>query len=104
VGSPERVFAIKRFDRAQNSQKVHQEDFAQALEFRPEHKYGGDGAWSTSYDMLGRLVLDACGEGQAQEFVRRLAFVVAAGNDDAHLKNWSFQWTGGPRPTLTPNY
>ena len=104
VGSPARVFAIRRFDRGTNSEKIHQEDFAQALEFRPEHKYGGEGTWNTSYDKLGQLVLDTCGEAQAHEFVRRLAFVIAAGNDDAHLKNWSFQWTDQLRPSLSPNY
>lgn len=102
---PPTVFAIRRFDRAEDGRRVHQEDFAQVLEVEPEHKYGNTGPARTSYDGIGRLVLDACGMTEAQEFVRRLAFVVAVGNGDAHLKNWSFQWIEGrERPRLSPCY
>lgn len=102
---PSTVFAIRRFDRADDGTRVHQEDFAQVLEIEPEHKYGNTGPLRTSYDRIGRLVLDACGPSEAHEFVRRLAFVVAAGNGDAHLKNWSFQWIeGSERPRLSPCY
>lgn len=102
---PPTVFAIRRFDRAEDGTRVHQEDFAQALEIEPEHKYGNTGPSRTSYDGVGRLVLDACGLGEAQEFVRRLAFMVAAGNGDGHLKNWSFQWIPGrDMPSLSPCY
>src|SRR5262245_47077071 len=55
------------------------------------------------YDLLARLVLETCGPEDADEFIRRLAFVVASGNDDAHLKNWSFQWLGSA-PRLSPAY
>lgn len=102
---PATVFAIRRFDRTEDGTRVHQEDFAQVLEIEPEHKYGNTGPVRTSYDRIGRLVLDACGLSEAEEFVRRLAFVVAAGNGDAHLKNWSFQWLPGfDRPRLSPCY
>lgn len=102
LGEPVRAFAIKRFDR-QDVGRVHQEDFAQALEFEPEHKYG-DGPRGTSYDALGLLVRDACGIEEQNEFVDRLAFVVASGNDDAHLKNWTFQWGHNHKPWLSPCY
>jgi len=102
---PPTVFAIRRFDRAADGTRVHQEDLAQVLEIEPEHKYGNTGPARTSYDGVGKLVLDACGSAQAEEYVRRLAFVVAAGNGDAHLKNWSFQWIEGhERPRLSPCY
>ena len=102
LGAPPKAFAIRRFDRGEAG-RVHQEDFAQALDFRPEQKYG-DGNPGTSYDRVARLVQDVCLEAELQEFTRRLAFVVASGNDDAHLKNWSFQWGHAHRPWLSPCY
>ncbi|MEW6283720.1 MAG: HipA domain-containing protein [Candidatus Eremiobacterota bacterium] len=45
-----------------------------------------------------------CSEGTLQDFLARLAFVVASGNDDAHLKNWSLQWGQDHRPWLSPCY
>lgn len=98
------AFAIQRFDRVAGH-RVHQEDFAQALEIHPYDKYGGVGRLAVSYDSLARLVTDACGDGARREFVSRLAFMIASGNDDAHLKNWSFQWLAGQaRPRLSPCY
>ncbi len=99
------VFAVQRFDRRPGHPRVHQEDFAQALEIHPTHLYGDTGPHRTSADLLGRLVLDTCGLEAAHDYVDRLAFVVASGNGDAHLKNHSLQWEGRAlRPTLSPVY
>ena len=38
------------------------------------------------------------------EFVRRLVFMVAVGNEDAHLKNWSLIYRGGRSARLAPAY
>ena len=38
------------------------------------------------YDKLLLLVADAAGTAAAQQFAARLGFVIACGNDDAHLK------------------
>lgn len=101
-GTSARVFAIRRFDRSGDG-RVHQEDFAQALDFRPENEYG-DKNPGASYDGMATLVGDIClAEGQ-EDFVARLAFVVASGDDDAHLKNWSLQWGYEHRPWLSPCY
>ena len=98
------AFAIQRFDRVAG-ERIHQEDLAQALEIQPYDKYGGVGRLAVSYDSLARLVADACGSEVCGEFVERLAFMVACGNDDAHLKNWSLQWPAGEaRPRLSPCY
>ena len=96
--------AVRRFDRRPDGKRVHQEDFAQALEIGPEHIYGNSGPHRLGNDQLLRLVSDASGPAVAEEFVQRLAFVVVSGNTDAHLKNWSFQWTGASRPQLSPLY
>jgi len=108
-GSPFRAgdvaFGIRRFDRGPGACRVHQEDFAQVLDLHPTDKYGGPGRKDWSFDALAGLVRDACGGDGFEDFVRRVGFMVACGNTDAHLKNWSFQWrNGASRPNLSPCY
>jgi serine/threonine-protein kinase HipA len=98
----ESAFAIRRYDRTESG-RIHQEDFAQVLGMSPSNKYAESGK-KTSHDHLGRLIRDTCGEEQVVEYIRRLAFVIASGNTDAHLKNWSFLLPSGQRPRLTPLY
>lgn len=98
------AFAIERFDRRDDGTRVHHEDFCQALELLPIHKYGDSGPRPTSHDGIMRLVYDAAGEEQAREHARRVGFVIASGNTDAHLKNWSFEWGAASRPHLSPCY
>src|SRR5690606_13730600 len=82
--------------------RVHQEDFAQVLNARPQDKYA-----KVSYEamavLVGRLIAgdDATG---IDEFIRRLVFVVASGNSDAHLKNWSLVYPDRVNPKLAPLY
>ena len=101
LGEMAEVFAIRRFDRGLDGARIHQEDFAQALDYAPSEKYAE--SRGVGYDGLTKLVLDICGVQEAEEFLRRVAFVVASGNDDAHLKNWSFQWIDD-RAQLSPAY
>ena len=99
-----RAFAIKRFDRRDDGSKIHQEDLCQGLELLPIHKYGDSGPSRVSLDGVLRFVADAAGEENARELSRRVGFVIASGNGDAHLKNWSFRWGNAERPDLTPCY
>lgn len=100
------ALAVARFDRTDDGQRIHQEDFAQALDIGTEDSeiYGRRGEKRVSYDMLVRLVMDAAGESSRDEFIERVAFMLASGNTDAHLKNWSFQWQDTFRPQLSPCY
>ncbi|HEX7600814.1 MAG TPA: type II toxin-antitoxin system HipA family toxin [Polyangiaceae bacterium] len=97
------AFAVRRFDRREDGSKIHQEDLCQALALRPSNKYGDQGPFVTFEGAL-RQVHDACGEEDAREMARRMGFVIASGNGDAHLKNWSLLWGERTRPTLTPCY
>jgi serine/threonine-protein kinase HipA len=92
------VFLIRRYDRI-NHRRIHQEDFAQVAGFRPALKYEH---WS--YETCARVVREVCGNTQYEEFIRRLVFMVASGNTDAHLKNWSFLYPDGINAVLTPMY
>jgi serine/threonine-protein kinase HipA len=80
------VFAIRRYDRAKGS-RIHQEDFAQLTNTPPQKKYD-----HITYEQMGVLALALLGEKGLVEYLRRLVFMVASGNADAHLKNWSLYY------------
>jgi serine/threonine-protein kinase HipA len=103
VTSTAPVFAVRRFDRRDDHSKVHQEDLCQALDLRPSNKYGDEGPY-VSYEGAVRLVADVCGEADGREMARRIGFVIASGNTDAHLKNWTLVWGEKQRPSLSPCY
>ncbi len=93
-----RVLVIRRYDR-EGGRRIHQEDFAQVVGLPPRLKYD-----QITYEKLARLVKGIVGHDAYLEFVRRLAFVVASGNADAHLKNWSLLYPDGVEARLTPLY
>jgi serine/threonine-protein kinase HipA len=103
LGSATLAFAVKRFDRRDDGTKVHQEDLCQALDLLAGNKYG-DGAPRMTFDGALRFVIDAAGEAEGREMARRLGFMLASGNSDAHLKNWSLVWGAATRPKLAPCY
>lgn len=92
------IFLIRRYDR-QDGQRIHQEDFAQVAGLRPALKYEH---WT--YERCARVVLAICGPAGYSDFIRRLVFMVASGNTDAHLKNWSLLYPDGINAVLTPLY
>lgn len=101
------AFAIRRFDRRDDGSRVHQEDVCQALGLRPQDKYSNsdsDPRRRVTFEGVLRLVTDVCGEDGGRELARRIGFMIASGNTDAHLKNWSLLWGERTRPTLTPSY
>jgi len=91
--------AVKRFDRSDNGQRIHIEDFAQVYNIYPEKKYQG-----ISYDNIANMVWTLTGETGLTDFIRRLTFTIITGNGDMHLKNWSFIYKDGHTPTLSPAY
>lgn len=92
------VFLIRRYDR-KKGQRIHQEDFAQVTGLRPSLKYD-----HISYEQCARIILALCGLDGYNDFIRRLVFMVASGNADAHLKNWSLLYPNGVQAELTPLY
>jgi serine/threonine-protein kinase HipA len=98
VTLPDKIFLIRRYDR-DGARRIHQEDFAQVAGLQPEKKYDH---WS--YETCAAIVRQVCGNAQYEEFIRRLVFMVASGNTDAHLKNWSFLYPDGINAVLTPMY
>ena len=93
------AFAIRRFDRPTADRRVHMEDFAQVLNLPPSKKYG-----HCNYETLASLVLNIAGAPDVAQFLRRLIFVIASGNGDAHLKNWSLIYPDRVQARLSPAY
>ncbi len=94
------VFMIRRYDRGAGGHRLHQEDFQQVVGRRSEKKYD-----DMSYEKLALLATKIVGESAWPELLRRLVFVVASGNGDAHMKNWSLLYSeGGVAARLSPLY
>ena len=93
------VLAVRRYDRTPAGGKVHQEDFAQVVNLAPLHRYD-----HVSYDQMARIIEQIMGGPARDEFIRRLVLMVACGNGDAHLKNWSLLYRDAVRPSLAPLY
>lgn len=92
------AFAILRFDRTEASGPVHMEDFAQLLDVYPHAKY------NMNYETVASIALALAGEGAVADVVKRLVFMAASGNGDAHLKNWSVIYPNQVLAELSPNY
>ncbi|QAT87079.1 HipA-like protein [Corallococcus coralloides] len=93
------AYAIRRFDRPSPGRRVHMEDLAQVLGLYSDEKYK-----KYNYETIANVLLKVAGLEALQEFLRRLVFIIACGNGDAHHKNWSLYYPDGTHPTLSPAY
>lgn len=92
------AYAIRRFDRTGDGDRIHMEDLCQVRGFYPDAKYDG------SFDTIAALVYRRRDLDSYLSFVRRLFFSYAVGNGDMHLKNVSLLYPDGRRPVLSPAY
>jgi len=93
------VLAVRRFDRPEQGGRVHIEDFAQVLGLYPAQKYD-----KANFEVVAKLAHALTGLDGLEQTVRRLVFMLACGNGDAHLKNWSLIYPDGLRCALSPAY
>ncbi len=93
------AFVIKRFDRDEQNQAVHIEDFAQVFGVYPEKKYR-----TASYRNVVEVIWTEIGASGLEEFIRRFVFNALIGNGDMHLKNWSLIYPDQRLPKLAPAY
>jgi len=96
---------VQRYDREPSTppQRLHQEDFCQALGIPPEHKYQNEGGpdLAQAFELLRRVTRPS-----APHLLRMLDQVVfnaLIGNHDAHGKNFSLLYTR-QGPGLAPLY
>ena len=93
------AFAIKRFDRQENGQAVHIEDFAQVFRVYPHGKYE-----KASMRNIAEVIGLEGQEKDIAEFIRRLVFNTLIGNADMHLKNWSVIYSDNRAASIAPAY
>jgi serine/threonine-protein kinase HipA len=99
---------IERYDRLLNDngeiQRLHQEDFCQALGYGHERKYQEDGG--PDFAQCYRLVQDVSSDpaNDLLSLLRWQIFNVLAGNSDGHAKNLSLLYLTNGEIRLTPYY
>lgn len=98
---------VERYDRAADAQgrrqRLHQEDFCQALGVVPEMKYQNEGGpdLAQCFELVRRVTRP-----NAPQVLRLLDYVIfnaLIGNHDAHAKNFSLLYSG-ETPVLAPFY
>jgi serine/threonine-protein kinase HipA len=98
---------VERYDRVADEQghrqRLHQEDFCQALGVEPEMKYQNEGGpdLAQCFDLVRRVTRPS-----APQILRLLDYVIfnaLVGNHDAHAKNFSLLYSG-KTPVLAPLY
>ncbi|MCH8313936.1 MAG: HipA domain-containing protein, partial [Nitrospinae bacterium] len=79
-----------------DTKRLHQEDFCQALAIPPDKKYQSEGGPSLKQcaDLLREV--SSVPAIDLQHFLDALIFNVLIGNNDAHSKNFSILYDGGP--------
>ena len=101
-----RVFVVKRYDRvtkARGTERLHQEDFCQALGINPEFKYEAEGGpkLAACFDLLRRS--SARPGGDVLSLLNWVIYNYLIGNSDAHGKNISLLLLP-EGPVLAPFY
>jgi serine/threonine-protein kinase HipA len=100
-------FLIERYDRVHSAsgqiQRLHQEDFCQALAIMPELKYEREGGPNVAncLKIIQDHTLNPVADSLA--FIQRLIFSYLIGNADAHGKNYSLLYKGNSI-SLAPAY
>ena len=100
------VFVVERYDRikeANSIQRLHQEDFCQALSIMSTSKYqnnGGPGIIDIFNTILKVCTVPAL---ESQKFLRYVLFNYVIGNCDSHGKNYSLIYKNN-RVELSPLY
>ena len=108
VPSSARTFLlVERYDRHQGNdgqlERLHQEDFCQALGVVPEYKYQNEGGpdLAACFELLRSATRPSAPE--VLRFLDGIIFNALIGNNDAHAKNFSLLYEK-QYPTLAPLY
>ena len=101
------VIVATRYDRRNHGdhhERIHQEDFCQALAIHPDRKYQKDGGPSPSE--IAGVLWDSSDHARedVRAFARALVFNWLIAGTDAHAKNYSLLLSGGGQMRLAPLY
>ena len=89
-GVSEGALLIKRFDRTEDGEQIHFEEFNQLLSNRSEDKY------EACYEHMADFIIqnrDICLRAECDTLFRRVIACILTGNTDAHLKNFAMEYT-----------
>ena len=101
------VLLVARYDRIENTQsvlqRIHQEDFCQALAVVPEMKYQNEGGpdLKQCFDLIRAVTRPSAP--QILKLLDAVFFNALVGNNDAHAKNFSILYKSA-YPVLAPLY
>lgn len=101
-----RVIVVERYDRRVHEdgsvERIHQEDFCQAMGVAPEKKYEQDGG--PSLRAIAGILQSAAVGGSLDDLLRSVTLSVLVGNGDAHGKNYSLLHEPAGTLRLAPIY
>lgn len=101
-----KLIVVERYDRRVGAdgtvQRVHQEDFCQAIGIVPENKYEEDGGPSLS--RIARVLSDVAAPDSLDRLLEAVTVNALIGNGDAHAKNFSLLHTEDGALSLAPLY
>ncbi|UTT39443.1 type II toxin-antitoxin system HipA family toxin [Glutamicibacter mishrai] len=93
---------VDRFDRQNEQQRIHAEEFAQILDISATShnaKYR-----KANFETIANIVAKMIDVESVGEVIDRIVFNILIGNGDAHLKNWGVIYPDGKKPILGPAY
>ena len=100
---------VTRYDRTPSGERLHQEDFCQALGLDPQAKYESTAEFKRYGSRLRRLARVAAARSQDPDAFRialleAVTFNIVIGNGDAHSKNYSLLIDRAGSVSLAPLY
>ncbi len=105
IGS-RRLLSVARFDRIVHRdgsvERIHQEDFCQALGMLPDHKYQYQGG--PSFRRIADSLSEFADQDSLRDLVKAMTLNTLVGNGDAHGKNFSVVHSPSGALSLAPLY
>ena len=103
------ALVVARYDRASDGERLHQEDFCQALGLDPDAKYESTSEYERLGSRLRRLASVAADRAIDPQTFRvdllsAVTFNIIVGNGDAHSKNYSLLLSRRGEVSLAPLY
>lgn len=103
------AIVVTRYDRSSTGDRMHQEDFCQAISLAPQAKYESTAEVSHRGSRLSRIARMAAARATDPDLFRAtllqaVTFNVAIGNGDAHSKNYALMIDRSGRVSLAPLY
>lgn len=104
---PEYAFIIKRFDRDQQGNAIHQEQLDAAMNIGEKYgKVKNDGEGYVSYEQLADFIIKNINDNilVKQDIFRRIIYAYLLGNNDMHLRNFGLIHPKSGQSFLAPVY